>query len=169
MRADDRRADPARDTPGLPTMEGSLHAQIDCASALLNVLGREHSQLVKREFQELPGTTREKTALLQRLDALGTSHRQLLAEAGVPPGQHPLNPSPEPAEPPELRPLGARLRGILAACKHQNDINGQSITAIRRFAQRALELLAGSAKQGTVYSRLGQARSLCTTRYQAEA
>lgn len=135
-----------------------LRQEVDAATALLQTLQDEYAALGGRDsdrVEAIVATKKEHIAALERLSqqqvltlqhagyALDSDGLQCYVEHHDRDGRQ------------QLWPLLDRVRGLLTACKEQNELNGRLVVLGRQYTQQALALLRGEEPGAPCYAPKG--------------
>ena len=115
------------------------------ASELLDLLEIEQQALAQRQFDEIDRHTQTKVALIQNLEQLETTRKNLESQATE-------------GEQQEIRQiLRDQLGNLLNNCRESNLVNGGIIELSRQFNQRLLTTLLGvQGEDSSLYDERGE-------------
>lgn len=138
-----------------------LRTQGECADELLDTLQSERSALEAGDGDRLDALTARKSDLLRRLDELGRSQVNLLAElsfANTPDGMQQALAWCDPDQ--SLKNLQQSVLDRLARCRELNERNGLTVQYRLGYVRRALDVLNGApAGSSGVYGPDGRSSS----------
>lgn len=153
------------DAQSLNTLNTVLARQVEAAQALEQLIARERSLLTGEDAAAVEAVASEKAALLNRIEALETDRRQVLAMAGLGlngpamerliRGQSPL-PAPARAE---TGRLWSALVAAMERCRDGNDVNGAIVGLRQRQVRQLLNILRTGREDELTYGPSGRAGS----------
>lgn len=131
---------------------------------LLEVLTREQSSLVLSDIDAIEIAMEEKSILLQNISRTANSRYTALAAGGFAPNESGMISWLKCQTKPALNELWERFQKSISQAKEMNRLNGILINKHFNRNQQMLNQLQGSADNGGVYGRNGQAKSQSSSR-----
>ena len=150
------------DAQSLNALNAVLKRQVEAAVALDQLLARERSLLTGEDAAAVEAVASEKATLLNRIEALETDRRQVLAIAGLGvngTAMERLARSHSPLLGPALIETGRLWTALVAAmerCREGNDVNGAIVGLRQRQVRQLLNMLRTGREDELTYSPTGR-------------
>jgi flagellar biosynthesis/type III secretory pathway chaperone len=136
------------------------------AQALLDLLRREQGFLSQREMMSLTEAVQQKQKLTQGLHLLAHEYQKILPCLLRLPDEKISN-SQTFGNHQDILLLQEQLKSLVQECRRQNAQNAALLEVMRRYMQRAIDILVGSPPGEAVYNPQGETRRLTAARYRS--
>lgn len=146
-------------------LKALLVREYECADALLQIVRIEHDALQKRDIESLGNAAADKERLATELQQLVSGRRDFLKQVGIGAVGSEFELWLNQTQMQEVKTVWTALTKIVTQSRHQNRINGGILDSLRRYTQRAVEILHGLSSMESLYSPLGESQSILRTRY----
>lgn len=151
------------------TLKALLVREYECADALLHIIRIEHGALQNRKVESIVNAAADKKRLATKLERLVSERRDFLRQVGMGGVGSEFELWLDQPQMQEVKTVWTGLTKILDQSRHQNRINGGILESLRRYTQRAVEILHGLSSMESLYGPLGKTQSLLRTRYSTTA
>lgn len=137
----------------------SFEQDAKLVSSLLEVLTREQSSLVMSDIDAIEAVMEEKSVLLQSINLAANSRYAALTASGFAPNESGMTAWLKSQAKASLTDSWERFQKSISQAKEMNRLNGILINKHFNRNQQLLNHLQGSADNGGVYGKNGQAMS----------
>lgn len=132
-----------------------IHAELNAAKQLLNLLKQESSTLEKRDLAGLATLVEQKSQLLVELEQGGLKRKKLLQSRQLSSTDLNWQQLLSSTGNAELGQLWQSLEALVAECRKENEINGKLLARSQRTLSNLASLMRGQTPSQNLYNRQG--------------